>query len=140
MSTKLNPYLSFDGTAQQAMEFYRDVFGGELSLMPFSAMPTTDGSDAPEGIMHAQLDTPGGFTLMASDSAPGQDAVPRGVVSVSLSGDDADDLMRWFEALSEGGTIMVPLGEQMWGDTFGMSTDRFGINWLVNIAKVATTA
>lgn len=131
MASILNPYLNFADSARAAMEFYRDVFGGELTVMTFGDM----GGEPADGVMHAQLATPSGFTLMASDMPPG-DAAPgaTGPISISLSGDDEAELTGWFERLADGGTVLEPLQQQVWGDTFGMCTDRCGITWLVNIA------
>ena len=79
-------------------------------------------------------ETPEGFTLMASDTGPGMGEVVAGSnVAISLSGDD-ESLRRYWEGLSEGATITMPLEKQMWGDEFGMLTDRFCISWLVNIS------
>jgi len=129
----LNPYLAFDGNARDAMEFYRDVFGGELNIMTFGDMGTE--GDLAANVMHAQLDGgPHGFTLMGSDMPPGQDLRPGNQMSVSLSGDQADGLRGYWDRLIDGGTVMTPLEKQMWGDEFGMCADRFGIAWLVNIA------
>jgi PhnB protein len=132
MASRLNPYLTFDGNAREAMEFYRSVFGGELTVSTFGefGMPAGPGAD---GVMHAQLETPAGFTLMGADPAPGSDYVaPNSAVTVSLSGDD-DDLRAYWEKLADGGTVSMPLEKQMWGDEFGMCVDRFGTPWMVNI-------
>ena len=126
----LNPYLQFDGNAREAMETYRDIFGGQLDVNTFSDFG--GGEDAPEGVMHSQLRTDLGFTLMGSDAPPGAEAGPNG--SVSLSGDEADTLRGYWDRLSDGGNVLVPLEKQMWGDVFGMCTDRFGVTWMVNIA------
>ncbi|MFE0817876.1 VOC family protein [Streptomyces sp. NPDC058794] len=136
MTSRLNPYLSFDGDARQAMEFYEQVFGGTLSLNTFgeSGMPDSAYTDK---IMHAMLETPGGFTLMASDTPPGMDHTPGTNFSVSLSGDDEAELRGYWEKLSAGGSVAVPLEKQMWGDVFGMCTDRFGVPWMVDITEPA---
>jgi PhnB protein len=136
VSSRLNPYLGFDGTARQAAEFYRDVFGGELTLNTFGE----SGVDVPgyvDRIMHGQLETPAGYTLMVSDAPPGMATSGGSDISVSLSGDDGDDLRGYFAKLSEGGSVTVPLEKQMWGDEFGMCTDRFGVAWMVNISSPA---
>ncbi|HYH35364.1 MAG TPA: VOC family protein [Nocardioides sp.] len=130
MATRLNPYLNFQGTARDAMEFYRGVFGGELRIMTFGDY----GGEPADGVMHAQLDTPAGYTLMASDMPPGQSVTAGGPITISLSGDDSGELTGYFEKLAEGGTVAEPLKQQMWGDTFGMLVDRYGIGWMVNIA------
>ncbi|WP_448615217.1 VOC family protein [Modestobacter sp. URMC 112] len=136
MASLLNPYLSFSDTARQAMEFYRDVFGGELTLSTFGESGMAEGPDA-DKVMHAQLQTPAGYTLMASDTPTGMDRSVGSSISVSLSGDDGDDLRRYFTRLSEGGAVTMPLEKQMWGDEFGMCVDQFGISWMVNISQPA---
>ena len=134
MASRLNPYLAFEGNAREAIETYRDVFGGELSLNTFGEF-----GEAPPGyedkVMHSQLETTSGFTLMASDTPPGMPNQPGGTISISLSGDDDAELRGYWEKLSDGGQVTLPLDKQMWGDVFGMCVDRFGINWMVNIAQ-----
>ncbi len=139
MTTRLNPYLNFPGTSRQAMEFYQSVLGGDLRMNTFGEY-----GGAPEGlqadnVMHAQLETSSGFTLMASDSpgSPDQGAgqatsEARGV-SLSLSGEDAEELRGYWEKLSARGSVTMPLEKQMWGDEFGMLVDEFGMTWMVNI-------
>ena len=138
MTSRLNPYISFPGTARQAMEFYRGVFGGELNVNTFGEFGGAGGPDGPdpEGIMHAQLETPSGYTLMASDTPPGMDVTAGTNISVSLSGDDAN-LRDYFQKLSQGGNVTMPLEKQMWGDEFGMCVDPYGIQWMVNITQSA---
>ncbi|MFC4506873.1 MULTISPECIES: VOC family protein [Streptomyces] len=137
MTSRLNPYLSFTGDARQALEFYREVFGGELSLNTYGDFGQADapGSTGGEKIMHGMLETPSGFTLMAADTPPGMESTAGTNFSVSLSGDDDADLRGYWAKLSEGGSVGVPLDKQMWGDVFGMCTDRFGIPWMVNIVQ-----
>ena len=134
MSSRLNPYLSFDGNARQAMEFYGTVFGGEATLSTFGEYGDTSAPGA-EKIMHAQLETPAGYTLMAADTPPGMPFTPGNTITVSLSGDDEDELRGYWDKLSDGGAVALPLEKQMWGDVFGMCTDRFGVAWMVNIAQ-----
>jgi PhnB protein len=134
MPSRLNPYVQFDGDARDAMEFYQDVFGGALVLNTFGDFGTDDPAIA-DRTMHAQLETERGFTLMASDTAPGMEYRPGTNVAISLSGDDADELRGYWEKLSSGGTVAVPLETQMWGDEFGMCIDRFGLQWMVNIGR-----
>ena len=132
MSTRLNPYLNFPGTAREAMSFYESVFGGTLTIMSFADAGANDVPD-PQQVMHAMLETPSGYTLMASDLPPGMEHKPGTAFSVSLSGDDDAELRGYWKALSEGAQIEMPLDLQMWGDVFGSCTDRFGVNWMVNI-------
>jgi PhnB protein len=136
MASKLNPYLQFRDNARDAMTFYQGVFGGDLNVSTFGEYSGEGGTHgaAADGVMHAQLEAPNGFTLMASDIPPGMDTggdVKNG--TISISGDD-DDLRGYFDKLSDGGQVTMPLEKQMWGDEFGMLTDRFGIDWMVNIA------
>jgi len=135
MASRLNPYISFDGNAREAMETYKDVFGGELRVNTFG-----DYGQADEGlkdkVMHSQLETPAGFTLMAADQPPGgTEHQPGNNFAVSLSGDDEEELRTYWDALADGGTVTLQLEKQMWGDVFGMCVDRFGTMWMVNIAQ-----
>ena len=134
MASRLNPYLGFDSNARQAMEFYQGVFGGELRINTFGEFGSPDAAEA-DKVMHAQLETDNGFTLMASDTPAGMQRNPGDNISISLSGDDGDELRRYWEKLSDGGTVTMPLEKQMWGDEFGMCTDRFGVPWMVNITQ-----
>ncbi|CAL9339158.1 VOC family protein [Streptomyces sp. enrichment culture] len=134
MTSRLNPYLSFDGDARQAMEFYREVFGGELRLSTFGEFGQTDAPHA-DKIMHGMLESPGGLTLMGADTPPGTEYAPGSSYAVSLSGDDESELRGYWEKLSGDGSVTVPLERQMWGDVFGMCTDRFGVPWMVDIVQ-----
>ncbi len=133
MTTRLTPYLNFREGTRGAMEFYQSVFGGELNVMAFGDMGMTEHEGQPlpaDGVMHAQLTSDAGFTLMAADS-PGEHT-PNG--HISLSGDEDALLRGYWDKLSDGGHVDVPLEVAPWGDAFGQVKDRFGINWLVNIA------
>ena len=134
MASRLNPYISFADNARQAMEFYRSVFGGNLTLNTFGDMGAQDSPDA-DKIMHGMLETDNGYTIMAADTPAGMDRSPGNNITVSLSGDDAADLHRYWDKLAEGGTVTMPLEKQRWGDEFGMCVDRFGIPWMINISQ-----
>jgi PhnB protein len=136
MTSRLNPYLSFTDNARQALEFYAGVFGGSAEIMTFGQMGMQD-SPLADKVMHGQLVTRSGFTLMAADTPPGMEHNPGTAITVSLSGDDAVELRGYWEQLSAGGTVSTPLEKQMWGDEFGSCVDRFGIPWLVNITQPA---
>ena len=133
MASLLNPYLNFNGNARQAMEFYRDVFGGELTLSTFGELGAAEGADA-DKIMHGQLQTGSGYTLMGSDVPSHMQYEPAAGFAVSLSGDD-EALRGYFEKLSAGGNVTLPMQKMMWGDEFGMLTDQFGIQWMANISQ-----
>ncbi|MCI0689869.1 MAG: VOC family protein [Sporichthyaceae bacterium] len=134
MSSRLNPYISYDGNAREAMEYYQNVFGGTLTLNTFGEFGA-DSGPAADKIMHGMLETDNGFTLMGADNPPGTEHQPGQNIAVSLSGDDAEDLRGYWDKLSDGGTVLVPFEKQMWGDEFGMCVDRFGISWMVNIGQ-----
>ena len=137
MSTVLNPYLNFRSQARDAMTFYQSVFGGQLDVMTFADM---GGMGVPEAeasqVMHSSLGVSDSVQLMGSDVPSHMEGdFPNG--QVSLSGDDDATLRGWFDKLSDGGTIGVPLEKAPWGDSFGQLTDRYGVSWLVNIAGSA---
>jgi PhnB protein len=136
MSSLLNPYLNFNGNARQALEFYASVFGGNLNLNTFADF----GASGPDGdrIMHGQLETDAGYTIMGADVTSDMTYQPMAGFSVSLSGDDGDTLRGYFEKLSTSGTTTMPLQKQVWGDEFGMCVDGFGTAWLVNISQPAS--
>jgi PhnB protein len=134
VTARLNPYITFDGNARDAMRFYKTVFGGNLTVNTFSDFGTKDPAIAKK-VMHAQLETDNGFTLMASDLAPGMEHEPGNNITVSLSGDEADALRGYWKKLSRGGEVTMPLEKQVWGDEFGQCRDKFGVSWMVNISQ-----
>ena len=133
MGTKLNPYLAFRDNAKEAMEFYHSVFGGDLTLSTFGENQASQDPDEQDKIMHGMLVTDNGLTLMGADTPKGMSYTPGDNYSVSLSGEDEDELRRYWEGLSAGGTVAMPLEKAPWGDIFGMCADKFGVNWLVNV-------
>jgi PhnB protein len=134
MGSRLNPYLSFNGNAREAMEFYQKALGGDLTLNTYGEYGDPSAPEA-NNIMHGQLETSAGFTLMAADNPPGAPYNPGTSFAVSLSGEDSEELRDYWKKLAEGATIDVPLEKQMWGDEFGQLTDRFGIAWMVNMGS-----
>lgn len=134
----MNPYLHFEDRTREAMGFYRDVFGGDLTMQTFaeggmSGHPVND-----DRVMHAQLFTPHGLVLMASDVPDGVPHQPGSAISISLSGDDEAALRGFYDALAESGTVIEPLAQAPWGDQFGACADRFGTTWMVNITGSPT--
>jgi len=130
----LNPYIHFTGNAREAMEFYASVFGGELTMSTFGEFPMPGiGADEAGKIMHAQLTTPAGLTVMGADAPSTMPVTPGGQITISLSGTETEELRGYWERLSEGGTVTMPLNVAPWGDAFGQLVDRFGIEWMVNI-------
>ena len=136
---KLNPYLSFRSEAKDALDFYQSVLGGELDVStfgenPMEGMPTPD--EDKDLVMHGQLDTSGGLTIMASDTPSFMEYVaPSAGVTVALTGgpDDHDYIKGAFEKLSDGGTPGQPFELAPWGDYYGQLTDRFGISWMFDV-------
>jgi PhnB protein len=134
MTTRLNPYLSFRDAAREAMDFYQSVFGGELTRNTFGEFQASDDPAEKDKIMHSMLVTDNGLTLMAADMPNAMDYTVGTNYSVSLSGEDDAELRGYWEKLSAGGTVTMPLNQAPWGDVFGMCVDKFGVTWLVNIA------
>ena len=132
MTVLLNPYLNFRDNAREAMSFYHSVLGGELTVSTFGDYQASEDPTEQDKVMHSQLETPDGLTLMASDTPNAMEFNGQSGVSVSLSGDDEERLRGFWERLSDGGSVLVPFEKAPWGDTFGMCLDRFGTSWLVN--------
>ncbi len=136
MASKLNPYISFKNNAREAMELYKTVFGGKLTLRTFGEAGMSKDETSANNIMHAELIADNGITIMASDTPDHMEYKPGSSnVNVSLSGDDEAELKGYWDKLADGAEISMALAKAPWGDTFGMLTDKFGINWLVNIAE-----
>ncbi len=133
MQTKLIPYLNFKDDARQAMEFYQSIFGGKLKMSTFKEFGASQNASEDNKIMHAELLADNGITFLASDTPNRMEYRPGTNYSMSLSGDNEDEITSYFQKLSAGGKIGMPLEKAAWGDTFGMCTDRFGVNWMVNI-------
>ncbi len=134
MQSKLNPYLSFKNNTREAMEFYRTVFGGKLEVSTFKDYHASQDPGEDHLIMHSVLEAENGITFMASDTPNRMEYRAGTNMSMSLSGDNEAELKAYFEKLSAGGMVTMPLEKAIWGDSFGMCTDKFGVQWLVNIA------
>jgi PhnB protein len=132
---RLNPYISFKNNAREAIEFYHSVFGGELTINTFAELHASQDPSEDNLIMHSMLVAPNGLTLMASDTTQRMAYTPGDNMTVSLSGEAVDEatLADYWNKLMVGGAESMPLSKAVWGDSFGMGTDRFGIGWLVNI-------
>jgi len=139
MPTVLNPYLGFRDNARTAMEFYRSVFGGELTASTFKDFGASQDPSMDDLVMHAMLVAPNGLTLMGSDTPAPMDYTPGTNYSVSLSGEDEAELRGYWDGLADGATVTMPLEKAPWGDVFGMLTDQFGVQWLVNINTAGNT-
>jgi PhnB protein len=133
MKPTLNPYLNFDGKTAEAMKFYQSVLGGELELHSYGEFGAPVPEDEKYRIMHAMLKNDA-LTFMASDGNEHHPVHMGDNITMSISGSDEEPLRKYFEGLSEGGKIDMPLEKQVWGDIFGMLTDKFGVHWMVNIS------
>lgn len=134
MQSSLNPYIGFKDNAREAMEFYKSVFGGELEVHTFKEFHASEDPSEDNLVMHSMLTVSDKITFMASDTPKRMEYKPGTNISMSLSGDNDEELSNYFAKLSEGGTVSQPLEKAPWGDKFGMFTDKFGIGWMVNIA------
>jgi PhnB protein len=133
--TKVNAHLSFDGSAAEAMRFYEGVLGAKLdAVVRFGDMPNA--KQMPPGsagkVMHAQLSFKDGGVLMASDWIGGQPYEGMKGFSVALSHTAADEARRVFEALADGGMVIMPLQPSFFAEAFGMLVDRFGVPWAIS--------
>ncbi|MCU1550084.1 MAG: hypothetical protein JWR36_644 [Glaciihabitans sp.] len=134
MTTRLNPYLGFRDNAREAMEFYQTVLGGDLTITTFGEFNASEDPAEQDKVMHSQLISPTGLTLMGSDTPNSMEYNPGDNISVSLSGEDEPELRGYWEKLSDGANVTAPFEKAPWGDVFGMCVDRFGVNWLVNVS------
>ena len=132
MAINFSAYLAFSGETPEALDFYKSVFGGTVELSKFGEMGTQAGFDA-DAIMHGQLTTDAGWTLMAADSTKPGDELLRGGTTLTVWGTDAETMTTQFNKLAEGGQIGTALEKQMWGAVYGDLTDKYGINWAFNI-------
>ena len=134
MQIRLNPYIAFKDNAREAMEFYKTVFGGNLEQHTFKEYQASQDPAEDDKIMHSMLEAENGITFMAADTPNGMEHSASSNISMSLSGDNEAELRGYWDKLSEGGAVIMPLEKAPWGDTFGMCQDKFGISWMVNIS------
>ncbi len=131
---QLSPYLNFaEGKTREVMEFYQSVFGGDLSVQTFGEFGYPD-EGKKDLVMHSRLTT-ADVDIMASDTQSDATLVVGTNISLSLSGPNEESLKKYWSGLAAGGTVVDELSTKPWGDEFGMITDKFGINWLVNITQ-----
>lgn len=130
----LNTYLNFDGNAREAMEFYKTCLGAELVMMTFADAPIQAPPGSEERVMHARL-TKGPLMLMASDCMPGMPFQQGTNFSLTIECDTPQEVDKLFAALSAGGKVTMPVQETFWASRFGMLTDKFGVNWMLDLEK-----
>jgi PhnB protein len=132
-----NPYLNFNGNAEEAFNFYKSVFGGEFAMiMRFRDAPGIENihEELSDKIMHIALPVGNGIMLMATDSLEslGQTLILGNNHYFMLSSDSKEEADTLFQKLSENGKIEMPLQDTFWGDYYGSFTDQFGIQWMIN--------
>ncbi len=134
MQSVLNPYISFKDDAREAMEFYQTVFGGKVEFKTFKEFHASEDPSEDDKIMHSMLQADNGISFMAADTPNRMEYNPGARISMTLSGDNTEELTGYFDKLSAGGTDVMPLNQAPWGASFGMCVDKFGVTWMVNIA------
>ncbi len=136
---KLNPYLNFDGKAEEAFRLYQSVFGGELFVQKMGSAPGTENFTEEEKnlVMHVSLPIGNGQSLMASDcvTSQGHQLKMGNNNYISLSPDSREEADRIFNALSEGGKVEMPMEDMFWGDYFGSFQDKYGVCWMINYSN-----
>ncbi|MBI4836059.1 MAG: VOC family protein [Candidatus Abawacabacteria bacterium] len=134
--TQLNPYLAFAGNCRAAMNFYKECLGGELIIQTVGESPMDQQMPGmtSNNVMHASL-TKDSLILLASDMMGSEKAVQGNTISLCLNCSSEEEINTFFKNLSAGGTVTQPLTEAFWGATFGMLTDKFGFNWMLNYMK-----
>lgn len=131
-SSTVNPYLTFEGNCQEAMNYYKEVFDANLETMPFEGSPMEVPDDYKSKIMHATL-TFESALIMASDAMPGQKVNRGDGYSISVNASSLELAEKYFKGISEGGQIIMPFEEVFWGGKFGMCIDKFGVSWMVSV-------
>ncbi len=135
----INTYLTFNGNCEEAFNLYKSVFGGEFAhIGKFKDMPEDAkhpiSEEEKENIMHVSLPIGKGSVLMGSDTGGewASNFKQGNNFSISINADSKEDADRLFNALSNGGQVIMPMGNTFWESYFGMLTDKFGINWMVS--------
>ncbi len=137
MTVTLSPYINFAGNAREALTYYHGILGGELQIWGFGEYGIED--MPADGVMHGHVDVNENLTIMASDAMPGAEESWGGTrVYCALFGDDEATMRGWFDALAADGEVGVPLEKQVWGDSYGLVKDKFGVEWMFNVSSPET--
>jgi PhnB protein len=136
----VNPYLNFNGTTEEAFNFYKSVFGGEfLQVMKFKETPEKDKlpAEAQDKIMHISLPIGNGNILMGTDALEcmGQYLKQGNNFHLSVEAESKEEADKYLKGLSAGGKVTMPLADTFWGAYFGMTTDKYGVNWMISYDK-----
>jgi PhnB protein len=135
MTVKATTHINFKGDARAALEFYRTVFGGELTIITYKDMGNVQQPEEADQVMWGQVAADSGFAVMAYDVPSGR-PYDKGTDPFyeSLRGETVEEVTAVWERLSDGATITQPLGPAQWAPAYGMLTDRFGITWVIDVA------
>ncbi len=136
MQARLNAYLNFKDNSREAMEFYQTVFGGKLEINTFKEFGMSQDPSEDDKVMHSQLEADNGIIFMGSDTPDSMEFTPGTNMVMALNGDDESTLRGYWDKLSEGGMVTMPLENAPWGDTFGMLVDKYGVSWMVDIGSI----
>lgn len=134
MTIKTTTHLNFRGQARSALEFYQTVFGGQLAAISYADAHAVQGPDEADQIMWGQVAADNGFRIMAYD-VPSRLSWNAGEIPVfvSVRGDTADEITRYWEKLSVGAAVVAPLAPAGWSPLYGMLKDRFGVTWVLDV-------
>lgn len=134
MTLAVSTHLNFRGQARAALDFYKQVFDGEQTVMTYGAMGQPDLAASPDHVIWGQVTAEDGFRIMAFDVRTGQDYhAGANAFYVSLRGSSADEVRTRWSALAEGAVILHPIGPSAWSPLYGMLTDKFGVTWIVDV-------
>lgn len=135
--TTLNPYLGLQGRCREAMTFYQECLGGELTMQTMAASPLADSvpAEQKQNVLHSTL-TRDGLVLMATDMNQ-KEPICGNTVALCLNFGSEEEIRTVFARLAAGGEVGCPLETSFWGSTFGHLTDKFGVNWMLNCEKDA---
>lgn len=135
MAMNLMPYISFENNAREALTFYQTIFGGTVTLTTFGEYDDSLEPDAADLVMHGELDAEADLILFASDTPAGMPFNPGARVALAIFGNEEFTMAKYYNALlDQGGSTQMPLEKAPWGDSFGTVTDKFGVDWMINIS------
>jgi PhnB protein len=135
MKGQITPYLSFDGNAKQALDFYKEVLGAEIvGLQTFGEADYPTPPEADNRVMHANLKK-GGISIMFSDTFPGQSVVVGSNISLTLEPESDEEIQNVYDELSKNGKVLTKLEDTFWGAKYARVQDQFGVIWELNYQK-----
>lgn len=132
--SQLSPYIALKGKCREAMDFYQQALGGEVTIMTFGESPMKDQvpAEMQNNVVHAVLKRNGSDLLMGSDMSGPQGITDGNNITLCLNCENDEEINKLFNNLSDGANITSPLKKEFWGGTFGTLTDKYGVNWMFN--------